>query len=109
MGKRRVSDFTIRNVRYRTEHPVRAALIGAVVVFAWGFFIFDGDVRPAAAGFVAAAVVAWFLWRPGGPMARRWTERIARQALDDLPPPVDWAPPQGSPAGDDSGPLSPGG
>mgnify|MGYP003344354567 CR=1 FL=1 len=78
MRTRRMSAMTIRNIRYRTEHTLQYALMSAVAMFVVGLVIFDGDIRPAIAGFFAMGLLAWWLWRPGGLAARRALEQIGR-------------------------------
>ena len=99
MRRRRIGSWTIWNVRWRTEHPVQSAVYAGAATFVGGLAIFDGDLRPAIAGLIITGVGAWLLWRPGGPMARRWTERIAQQEFEDARGPIDWGPPSVPPTG----------
>jgi hypothetical protein len=95
-----MSDRVIRNLRRQLDHPVRGAVVASFAVFVFGLGMFDGDLRPAIAGFVVTGPLYYWLWRPGGWQAARLTARIERQTHEPVGDGrIDWGPPKSPPTG----------
>jgi hypothetical protein len=88
---RQKAERDLRRVRWLLEHSTLYAWTVAVVMFVTFAWVAGQSIR--LAGLVAALTSGgvWYAWRPAGPIARNWADRIAQAdgAGDDFDPDAD--------------------